>query len=114
MTEAGDAEAPRKRKGGRPPQGTGMHLNHDGYLRIHRGPHRDEMAHRAYASRQLQESLGRELTSEEEVHHSCRNRACWPPSDFHLIVMDAALHHAGEGYRTRFKKRKGRGKGNKG
>jgi len=73
--------------------GPGMYLNHDGYLRIsRRGPLRDKMAHRAYVERQI----GRELRGDEEVHHLCRNRQCWPPTDFHLVLMDAALHHQGD------------------
>lgn len=74
--------------------GTGMILNHDGYLRIvRRGPLRMKMAHRAYVERQI----GRPLRADEEVHHLCRNRACWPPTDFHLLLVDAALHHAMDG-----------------
>lgn len=61
-----------------------------GYLRIKRGPLRDKLAHRAYVERQV----GRVLRDDEEVHHCCANRACWPPSDFHLVLMDAAIHHA--------------------
>jgi hypothetical protein len=69
----------------------GMHLNADGYLRIHKsGPLRDKMAHRAYMER----CVGRSLRQDEEVHHLCRNRACWPPTDFHLLLLDERLHHA--------------------
>lgn len=83
--------------------GTGLQINHDGYLRIvRRGPLRWKMAHRAYVERQL----GRELRPDEEVHHLCRNRQCWPPTDFHLVIMDAALHHASDaGKQPRRKKR---------
>lgn len=71
--------------------GPGMITNADGYLRIvRRGPLRWKMAHRAYVERQI----GRPLRADEEVHHLCRNRACWPPTDFHLLLMDAVLHHA--------------------
>ncbi len=74
--------------------GSGLMINHDGYLRIHRrGPLRDKMAHRAYMER----CLGRELRADEEVHHLCRNRQCWPPTDFHLLLCDAAFHHAMDG-----------------
>lgn len=66
----------------------GISKDRDGYLRIKAGPLRDKMAHRAYMER----ILGRELRSDEEVHHVCRNRACWPPTDFHLCLMSAALH----------------------
>jgi hypothetical protein len=72
----------------------GLYVNHDGYLRIYkRGPLRDKMAHRAYIER----LLGRPLRRDEEVHHNCRNRQCWPPTDFHLILMDAALHDGSHG-----------------
>ena len=69
-----------------------MHLNHDGYLRIHRGPLRDKMAHRAYIER----CIGRPLRLDEEVHHLCRNRQCWPPTDFHLLLLDSRLHESFE------------------
>ena len=68
----------------------GTILNHDGYLRIkaRKNGHRDQMAHRAYVARQM----GIEkLPSGKEVHHVCMNRACFPPSDFHLCVCDEAL-----------------------
>ena len=70
----------------------GLHINRDGYLRIHRGRLRNKMAHRAYVER----CIGRELRRDEEVHHLCRNRACWPPTDFHLLLLDARLHEAFE------------------
>ena len=74
--------------------GSGLCLNHDGYLRVkRRGPLRDKMAHRLYAERQL----GRPLSPGEEVHHDCRNRACWPPTDFHLVIMDRRLHEGSSG-----------------
>lgn len=80
---------PMARKG----SGTGLRINKDGYLRIgRRGPYRDKLAHRAYVERQI----GRPLRSDEEVHHLCRNRQCWPPTDFHLLLLDAALHEAFE------------------
>jgi len=78
----------------KPPLPPGMNINADGYLRFHRLPLRDQYAHRVYASRQMMASLGRSLRRDEEVHHLCGNRACWPPTDFHLVIMDAALHHA--------------------
>jgi len=80
----------------------GMHINHDGYLRIHRKPFRDKMAHRAYVER----CIGRELRRDEEVHHLCFNRLCWPPSDFHLVLMDSALHHGTDAGRTPHYKRR--------
>jgi hypothetical protein len=79
-----------------------MVVNHDGYLRIRRGKLRDKMAHRAYMER----CIGRELRADEEVHHLCGNRACWPPSDFHLVLMDAPLHHLGDAGRAPHWKRK--------
>lgn len=73
--------------------GTGMRLTEDGYLEIvRRGPLRWRRAHRAYVERQI----GRPLRRDEEVHHLCRNRACWPPSDWHLVLMDACIHDAVE------------------
>jgi len=72
----------------------GMNLNRDGYLRFHVRPWRDRYAHRVYADRQMRESLGRGLQAGEEVHHLCRNRQCWPPTDFHLLILDERLHHA--------------------
>lgn len=78
--------------------GRGICLNHDGYLRItRRGPLREQLAHRAYANRQMRESQGRDLHPNEEVHHLCKNRTCWPPSDWHLVIMDDRIHHAIEG-----------------
>ena len=69
--------------------GTGMVANKDGYLRIKkRGPYRDQLAHRVFVARQI----GKEkLPGEFEVHHECMNRACWPPTDFHLVLVDQAL-----------------------
>lgn len=93
-----------------PPRGSGsgLHVNEDGYLRIcRRGPLRDKMAHRAYVERQI----GRPLREDEEVHHVCLNRMCWPPSDFHLCLMDAALHHGIDAGRAPWLKRKTRRKG---
>ena len=67
----------------------GLHVNHDGYLRIKkRGEYRDQMAHRAYVARQIGETR---LSNEYEIHHICMNRACWPPTDFHLLLTDQAL-----------------------
>lgn len=69
--------------------GTGMIVNHDGYLRIKkRGALRDQMAHRAYVARQIGLKI---LPSHLEVDHQCGNRACWPPTDFHLVLVDATL-----------------------
>lgn len=77
--------------------GRGMRVNKDGYLEIiRRGPLRFKMAHRAYMER----CIGRPLRRDEEVHHLCRNRQCWPPTDFHLVLMDSALHHAGDAGRS--------------
>lgn len=67
----------------------GMHVNRDGYLRIKvRGVYRDQMAHRAWVARQIGETR---LSNDFEVHHECMNRACWPPTDFHLVLTDQAL-----------------------
>jgi hypothetical protein len=66
----------------------GMYRNDKGYLRIFRGPLKGKYAHRAYVERQL----GRQLLPNEQVHHLCRNPLCWPPSDFHLLVLDKRLH----------------------
>jgi hypothetical protein len=72
-------------------KGLGMRVNRDGYLEIiRRGPKRGRFAHRVYMER----CIGRLLRPDEEVHHLCRNRQCWPPTDFHLVLMNAALHHA--------------------
>jgi hypothetical protein len=85
----------------------GMNLNSDGYLRFH-APKRvkDRYAHRLYADRQMRESLGRGLLPTEEVHHLCGNRQCWPPTDYHLLICDAALHHAMDAGRAPHWKRK--------
>lgn len=80
----------------------GMIINHDGYLRIKRGALRDKMAHRAYIER----CIGRPLRADEEVHHLCENRQCWPPTDFHLVLMDAPLHHAGDAGRTPYRRKR--------
>jgi hypothetical protein len=72
-----------------------MNVNQDGYLRIHRmGSLRDKYAHRVYADRQMLHSRGRPLSPHETVHHLCKNKLCWPPTDFHLVIMDVALHAA--------------------
>ena len=77
--------------------GTGIRIRADGYLEIvRRGPLRWKRAHRVYVERQI----GRPLRADEEVHHLCRNPQCWPPTDFHLVLLDAAIHHAVDaGYR---------------
>jgi hypothetical protein len=111
MTEAVSDEAPEKKKPGRKPAGSGMHLDADGYLVIHRGPWRNRYAHRAYAARQWKQKYGTELPDTVEIHHSCGNRSCWPPSDGHLVVMDLALHHEDTGARNR--KRRGKRKSSK-
>jgi len=54
----------------------------------------------------MERLLGRKLRPEEEVHHLCRNRACWPPTDFHLLLCDEAIHHAMEGGYKAHHKRK--------
>jgi hypothetical protein len=69
---------------------SGIHTSIFGYLLIHRGPYRGKYAHRVYAERQL----GRALKSNEVVHHDCRNPTCWPPTDFHLVIMEKVLHDA--------------------
>lgn len=70
-------------------KGTGMVLNHDGYLRIkRRGELRDQMAHRVYAARQLGLKI---LPPGIAVDHHCGNRSCWPPTDFHLVLVDQVL-----------------------
>jgi len=76
--------------------GTGLYTcSRDGYLRVcRRGPNRNKMAHRVYVNRQMQVTYGRDLRPDEDVRHACQNRQCWPPTDFHLVVMDAALHEA--------------------
>lgn len=77
--------------------GKGMRVNKDGYLEvIRRGPHRGRFAHRVY----MEHLVGRPLRADEEVHHLCCNRQCWPPTDFHLVLMDAALHHASDAGRS--------------
>lgn len=73
----------------------GMHVTVHGYLRIHRGMYRDWYAHRAY----MQRLVGRPLRKDEHVHHDCKNPLCWPPTDFHLVLMDEALHIAMNGGR---------------
>jgi hypothetical protein len=81
----------------------GMTLTYDGYLRIkRRGPLRDKRAHRVYVERQI----GRPLRADEHVHHDCRNRTCWPPTDFHLVLMDAALHAGSSGGHHRPQKKR--------
>ena len=66
----------------------GITKNENGYLRIKRGKLRDQLAHRAYAARQMGVD---KLPPEIEVHHECRNRACWPPTDWHLVIVSAVL-----------------------
>jgi len=49
------------------------------------------------------------LRANEEVHHLCGNRACWPPTDFHLVIMDEAIHHAIDaGKAPHWKRKKGK------
>lgn len=111
MTEVTATDAPPKPKRGRPPTGSGMHPDRDGYLVIHRGPWRNRYAHRAYAARQWKQTYGTDLPDTVEIHHSCGNRSCFPPSDGHLIIMDLALHHADNATRNRKcprKRRKGK------
>jgi len=73
----------------------GLHVSIYGYLRIHCGRFRRWYAHRAY----MQTLINRPLRADEHVHHDCRNPLCWPPSEFHLVLMDAALHNASNGRR---------------
>ena len=68
----------------------GLTRNAHGYLAFSAGPNRKKYAHRVYMER----ILGRALGPDEEVHHVCGNRACWPPTDFHLCLMPAAIHDA--------------------
>jgi hypothetical protein len=83
--------------------------NKDGYLRFTHGALRHKYAHRAYADRQMLEKYGRPLRANEEVHHLCGNRACWPPTDFHLVIMDEAIHHAIDaGKAPHWKRKKGK------
>lgn len=88
-----------------PKWNSGLTLRPNGYLRITAGRFRDWYAHRAYADRQMRFSLGRGIRREEEVHHTCKNRSCWPPSDFHLLICDEAIHHAIEAWNKRVVKR---------
>lgn len=71
----------------------GIWKNEKGYIRFGAGINRGKYVHRMTADRCLRESLGRGLRADEEVHHLCRNRGCYPPSDFHLLIVDAAIHH---------------------
>lgn len=95
--EKGLAHAARRDRTGpaNPNWKGGIGLTEKGYLRFRSGPLSDKYAHREYASRQILASLGRHLRADEHVHHNCRNRACWPPTDFHLVIMDAALDVTG-------------------
>lgn len=82
--------------------GKGYTRNSDGYLMVtRRGPNRGRCAHRVY----MEHLLGRPLRLDEEVHHLCRNRLCWPPTDGHLLLMSADFHAAidagGEPHRKR-------------
>lgn len=82
-----------------------MTRTRDGYLRIKtRGPLRDKLAHRAYVERQL----GRPLRPDEVIHHVCGNKACFPPTDFHLCLMDFPLHAAFEAGATPWQKHRAR------
>lgn len=87
--------------------GLGLRKNADGYLEIvRRGPLRFHKAHREYVNRQWRETHGEDMPRELEVHHLCRNRACWPPTDFHLVVIDARLHEAFEAGANPHKRRR--------
>jgi hypothetical protein len=85
-----------------------MTVTDSGYYRITAGPLRRQYAHRAYVNRQMQHSLGRDLRADEQVHHLCRNKKCWPPTDYHLVVLDFAIHTAIDSGRTPQQKRKHR------
>lgn len=81
--------------------GRGLTVNKDGYLCVTRaGPYRGRFAHRVYMER----LLGRPLREDEEVHHLCRNRACWPPSDGHLLLLSGDFHAAIDGGREPHRK----------
>jgi hypothetical protein len=85
-------------------EGRGLRVNRDGYLEVtRRGPYRGRFVHRVY----MELLIGRPLRSDEEVH-LCGNRQCWPPADFHLILMDAPLHHGSDSGRSPYWKRKAR------
>jgi|SRR6185437_391163 len=74
--------------------GAGLRVTSEGYVEItRRGPLRGKKAHRAYVDRQLAESGLPPLIADTEIHHLCRRRDCWPPTDFHLLIMPAAMHH---------------------
>lgn len=84
-------------------EGSGLRVNRDGYLEVvRRGPYRGRFAHRVY----MEMLLGRPLREDEEVHHLCRNRQCWPPSDGHLLLLPAAFHAAIDGGREPHRKRR--------
>lgn len=88
----------------------GLYQQKNGYYRVkRRGEHRDRMAHRVYMER----CIGRPLRSNEEVHHLCKNTACWPPTDFHLVLMDFCIHREIEKGRNRDAKGRYRGNGAK-
>lgn len=81
--------------------GNGMCLDSDGYLKVtRRGPNRNRKAHRVY----MESLLGRPLREDEEVHHLCRNRSCWPPTDGHLLLLSGDLHAAIDGGREPHRK----------
>ena len=83
--------------------GRGYTVNSDGYLMVtRRGPNRGRCAHRVY----IEWLLGRRLRLDEEVHHLCRNRQCWPPTDGHLLLLSGQLHAAIDGGREPHRKRR--------
>lgn len=86
-----------------------MHLSTDGYLRIHRVPFNMRYAHREYASRCVRASWGRDLLPTEVVHHLCGHKTCWPPTDFHLLITDKAIHDAIDAGKTPWRKHRARG-----
>lgn len=83
----------------------GVSVNGCGYLRFSAGPNRGKYVHRVKADRQLVESLGRHLSVDEEVHHNCNNRACYPIPDFHLVIMDARLHAGSSTGHSKYRKK---------
>jgi hypothetical protein len=87
----------------------GKRLNEDGYVRITAGPDRDKYEHRCVVNKQFLYTYGRELRTDEEVHHQNFIRSC--NHDWNLIAMDAALHHGISGRSKHYGRRKGSSNG---